>query len=213
MENNKTIGLAEKIKAIAITFIGAGIFSQGTFYFKEQSSYNIPRILYPVFELLGNKGLAVAMLILGLGLVYWGYSKWKKQDGKIGVFALIAVVSFATFFAILFFTGTKKTTTEELIKKSDETRAKGIEKMKEMDEPDLGNEEVRQHFANFEMLLQERKKAFNEKNQEAIKASDEAYRSWAVQSAPLIQKLTTPKEKQDFALYLGKLSMKWSDIK
>ena len=96
---------------------------------------------------------------------------------------------------------------------SEEARAKGIEKMASMEKPDFDNAEVEQQFATFETLLQERKKAFSEKNQEAIKASDEAYMTWTEKSAPLIQKLKTPKEKQDFALYLGKLGMKWSEIK
>jgi hypothetical protein len=103
MEKSKIVNMAEKVKAIAITFIGAGIFSQGTLYFKEQASYNIPRILYPVFELLGNKGLAVAMLILGLALLFWGYTKWKNFAGKAGVFAVMAIASFAIFFSILFY--------------------------------------------------------------------------------------------------------------
>lgn len=212
MENNNTATIGEKIKAVAITFIGAGIFSQGTFYFQEQNSYNVPRILYPVFELLGNVGLAVAMLILGLALVYWGYTKWKNAGSKAGIFALIAIAAFAIFFAILFMAN-KPASSEELMQSSEENRQKGIEKMAAMDKPDFGNAEVEQQFAAFETLLQQRKKAFSDKNEQAIKASDEAYIKWTEQSAPLIQKLETPKQKQEFALYLGKLGMKWQEIK
>jgi len=212
MENNKTANIGKKIKAVAITFIGAGIFSQGTFYFQEQYSYRIPRILYPIYELFGNTGLAISMLILGLALVFWAYTKWKNSGSKAGIFGLVAVSAFAIFFSILFFTG-KKATTEELMKSSEENRSKGIEKMNAMEEPDFNNAEVKQHFVGFETLLQERKKAFSEKNQQAIKASDEAYISWTEKSAPLIQKLQTPKEKQDFALYLGKLTLEWQEVK
>lgn len=35
MEKNKTLTVAEKVKVGAITLIGAGIFSQGTLYFRE----------------------------------------------------------------------------------------------------------------------------------------------------------------------------------
>lgn len=212
MENNNTTTIGEKIKAVAITFIGAGIFSQGTFYFQEQNSYNVPRILYPVFELLGNVGLAVAMLILGLALVYWGYTKWKNAGSKVGIFALIAISAFAIFFAILFMAN-KPASSEELMQSSEENRQKGIEKMAAMDKPDFGNAEVEQQFAAFETLLQQRKKAFSDKDEQAIKASDEAYIKWTEQSAPLIQKLETPKQKQEFALYLGKLGMKWQEVK
>lgn len=213
MEDNNRISFAEKVKAAAITFIGAGIFSQGTFYFKEQASYNVPRILYPVFKLLGNVGLAVTMLILGLALIYWGYTKWKKYAGKTGVFSLIVLASFAIFLSILFFTGKKKTSTEELMKTSEENRQKGIDKINAMEKPDFGNPEVDQHFAAFETLLQEYSTAFKSKNNAEIEAKESAYMDWSSRSAGLIQKLETPEQKQEFALYLAKLSMKWQEVK
>lgn len=213
MEDNKIVHKVEKVKAGALAFIGAGFFSQGIIYFQEQSSYHIPRILYPFYKLFGHIGLAVAMLVLGLVLIYWGYTKWKKHDGKIGIFASIAVISFIAFFAILSFTGTKKTTTEELIKKSDETRAKGIEKMKEMDEPDLSSDEVKQHFANFYSILKQREDAKKNEDQVAQKKVEDAYNAWTEKSAVLIQKLDTPEQKQQFALYVGKLTLKWQEVK
>lgn len=212
MEDNNRINIAEKVKAAAITFIGAGIFSQGTFYFREQTSYNVPRILYPVFKLLGNVGLAVTMLVLGLALIYWGYTKWKNFAGKAGVFGIIAIASFAIFFSILFFTG-KKATPEELAKTSEENRAKGIEKINSAEKPDFGNPEIDQHFASFETLLQEYSTAFKNKNKEEIVAKEKAYMNWSDKSAGLIQKLETPEQKQQFALYLAKLSMKWQEVK
>ena len=213
MEDNRIVHKVEKVKGGALAFIGAGFFSQGTIYFKEQSSYHIPRVLYPFYKLFGHVGLAVAMLALGIALIYWGYTKWKKFDGKIGVFALIAVISCVAFFAILSFTGTEKTSTKELIKKSDENRAKGIEKMKEMDEPDLNNEEVKQHFANFNSILKQREDANKNEDQVAFVKSEDAFNAWNEKSAVLIQKLETPEQKQQFALYLGKLTLKWQEVK
>lgn len=212
MENNNRINIAERIKAIAISFIGAGIFSQGTFYFKEQTSYNVPRILYPVFKLLGNVGLAVTMLILGLALVYWAYTKWKNTAGKPSIFGLIAVASFAIFFSILFFTG-KKATPEELVKSSEESRAKGIEKIKSAEQPDFDKPEIDAHFAAFEKILKEYQAIYKNKNEQQIAAMESAYMSWSEKSAGLIQTLETPKQKQEFALYLAKLSMKWQEVK
>lgn len=213
MENNKAANIGEKIKAVAITFIGAGIFSQGTFYFKEQASYNIPRILYPIFEFLGNVGLAVSMLILGLALVFWAYTKWKNTNGTTGIFGVVTLASFAIFFSILFFTGTKKTTTEELIKKSEENREKGIEKINSAEKPDFGNAEIEQHFSDFETILQQYKTAKKDKIEPAIVKAESDFMKWGEKSAVLIQTLKTPKEKQEFALYLAKLSMKWQEVK
>ncbi len=212
MENNKTLNVAEKVKAVAIAFIGAGIFSQGTFYFKAQSSYNIPRILNPVFSLLGNVGLAVAMVILGLGLAFWGFNKWKNAAGKPGVFLSIAIASFAIFFSILFFTG-KKATPEELAKASEESRAKGIEQIQSAEQPDFDNPEIDAHFAAFEKLLTEYKTAYKNKNKHEIIAKESAYMEWNENSADLIQKLSSPEQKQQFGLYLAKLSMKWQEVK
>ena len=213
MEDNNRINSAEKVKAAAITFIGAGIFSQGTFYFKEQASYNVPRILYPVFKLLGNVGLAVTMLALGVALVYWGYTKWKNFAGKTGVFSIIAVASFAVFFSILFLTAQKKVSTVDLIKASDERRAKEIEKINSAEKPDFGKPEIDAHFVSFEKLLQEYSIAFKNKNEQEISAKEKAYMDWSEKSAGLIQKLETPEQKQQFALYLAKLSMKWQEVK
>lgn len=213
MENNKTVNIAEKIKAIAITFIGAGIFSQGTFYFKEQSSYNIPRILYPVFEFLGNVGLAVAMLILGLTLVFWAYRKWKNSAGKSGIFGLVALASFGVFFSILFFTANKKVSTEELMKISEENRAKGIENIEAAEKPDFGKPEIDKHFKAFEILLKEYATAYKVENEHEIVVKESAYMDWNKDSAVLMQKLETPDQKQQFALYLGKLAMKWQGVK
>lgn len=212
MENDNTANIGEKIKAVAITFIGAGIFTQGTFYFQEQYSYRIPRILYPIYELFGNTGLAISMLILGLALVYWAYSKWRNTGSKAGIFAIVAIAAFAIFFSILFFTG-KKATPEETTKAAEETRAKGIETINAAEQPDFGNPEVDAHFAAFEKLLQEYKAAKENKNAAEITAKETAFMDWNENSADLLQTLKTPAQKQQFALYLAKLSMKWQAVK
>jgi len=213
MENNKAIQTAERIKSAAIGFIGAGIFSQGTLYFQPQSNYNIPRILYPVFIYLGNTGLAVTMVLLGLALLFFGFRKWMGHGGKTGLYALVSLASLALFFSILIFAGKKKTSTEELVKTSEENRQKGIDKINAMEKPDFGNPEVDQHFAAFETLLKEYSTAFKNKNKAEIEAKEQAYMDWSSKSAGLIQKLETPEQKQQFALYLAKLSMKWQEVK
>jgi len=213
METQKTLNNLEKIKAVVMGFIGAGIFSQGTLYFSPQRSYNIPRILYPVFEIFGNKGLAVAMIILGLVLLYFGFAKWKKSNGNAITYRIIGIASIAVFFSVLFFSGNKKISTEDVMKTSEETRDKAIASIKEMDKPDFGSREINNHFAIFEINLKHYKDAVAKKDEQAIKTWQTQYIKWSERSAMLMQKLTTNEEKQKMALYVGKSSMKWQEIK
>ncbi|WP_231426398.1 hypothetical protein [Pedobacter sp. Leaf250] len=213
MEDNKTVQTAEKIKAAAMGFIGAGIFSQGTLYFRPQSSYNVPRILYPVFELLGNKGLAVAMIILGLLLLYFGFSKWKKFNGSLSVFSLIGGVSLALFFSILLLTGKKQQSTQEILNASNQDREKAIAGMQAMDKPDFGNKAIDNHFVIFEISLKHYKEAVLRKDDTAVEASQAAFAKWNERASALMLKLPTIAEKQQMALYVGKLNMKWQEVK
>jgi len=72
-EKNSTLMTIEKIKSFAIALVGAGIFSMGSTYFSEQAEYRIPRILLPIYEFFGNIGLAIGMMILGTGLMYFAF--------------------------------------------------------------------------------------------------------------------------------------------
>lgn len=213
MNNNKTAIVAEKVKAFAIAFIGAGIFSQGTFYFKAQSNYNIPRILYPVYQFLGNKGLAAGMLILGLLLLLYGFAQWKKVSTKAIIFWLWSVAAIVLVYCLLFFTGNKQMSTEERANKTAAQNEKMIDDMRNMEQPDFGIPEIDQHFINFETLLMQYQRAFANKDKETIKVKEDEFMTWNEQSAVLIQKLPSPQEKQKMALYLGKLAMRWQEVK
>ncbi len=212
MEKNKTLTIAEKVKACAMTLIGTGIFSQGTLYFKEQSNYNIPRILYPVYTTLGNKGLAVAMVILGLVLIYFGFTKWKNHGGKVITLGAITGFFLVLFFSILLLTGNKKTTSDDLIKASDERQSKGIEDMKAMEKPDFGDAAYDKLFDDFEVLLAKYKDANQNKDEKAVALLQKDFEAWGQQANILMQKLKTIPEKQQFSLYTGKLVMQWRDI-
>ena len=211
MEKNKTLTLAEKIKACAMTLIGTGIFSQGTLYFKEQSSYNIPRILYPVYTTLGNKGLAVAMIVLGLALIYFGFARWKNHGGKVVTLGAITGVFLVGFFSILLLTG-KKTTSDDLIKDSDERYSKAMEEMKTMERPDFDDAQYDKHFDNFESLLTKYKQANQAKDTTAVALLQKDFEAWNLQSNELMQKLEAIKDKQRMALYNGKLVMQWQAV-
>ena len=115
MEENKTLIFLEKVKTLAIGLVGSGIFSQGLFYFKEQSSYNIPRILYPIYKLFGNKGLALGMLVLGIALLYFGYFRWKKLQENSNFYKISCSV-FVILFVFLSFNINKSKETPALNK-------------------------------------------------------------------------------------------------
>ncbi|QQT25999.1 hypothetical protein [Sphingobacterium spiritivorum] len=92
-QENTGLTVLEKIKSIAIALVGTGMTVKGFTYFTPQLSYDIPRILIPVYKILGPVGLAVAMTILGLLLLIWSYSLWKKNSGKgISWIILISVL-------------------------------------------------------------------------------------------------------------------------
>jgi hypothetical protein len=99
------------------------------------------------------------------------------------------------------------------MKTSDENRAKAIANMETMDQPDFNNPEMDQHFASFETLLQQYSVAHKNKSQHEIEAKEADFITWNKNSAELMQKLETPEQKQQFALYLGKLVMKWQKVK
>ena len=123
-DKNSTLETLEKIKSFAIAGVGAGIFSMGSTYFSEQAEYRIPRILIPVYEIFGNYGLAIGMLILGLILMYFAYKKYTGNQGKplnMIAFLILAVIG---FYAIILSTSTKKTSIEDIkstIEKSEQT--------------------------------------------------------------------------------------------
>ncbi|MCZ4245924.1 hypothetical protein [Pedobacter punctiformis] len=153
------------------------------------------------------------MIILGLGLLYFGFAKWKKNSGNAGIYGVIGLASLAVFFAVLLLAVNKKTSTADLMKKSEETRNKAIASIKEMDKPDFGNKEIDNHFTTFQTNLKQYKDAVAQKDTQAIKMKEEEYTKWNEQSVVLMQQLNTAEEKQKMALYLGKLGMEWQEIK
>lgn len=96
-----TLISTEKIKSFAIAIIGAGIFSTGTTYFAEQSSYRVPRILFPIFEYFGNIGLAVGMIIMGVLLLYYSYRKFTKHKGKPFIIIAGQIMMIISFYLII----------------------------------------------------------------------------------------------------------------
>jgi len=100
MDKQKIVAIAQKVEALAIGFIGVFFFSLGTSYFRERFIYQVPRILIPVFDLLGNVGLAIAMLILGGGIIYYGFTKWKSASDKKSLYWILAAIGLVIGIAL-----------------------------------------------------------------------------------------------------------------
>ena len=117
MDKQKTVSIARKVESLAIGYIGVFFFSWGTSYFQEQLYYQVPRILIPVFDIFGNVGLAIGMLILGGGLIYYGFTKWKIAAEKKNLYWILAVIGLAIGVAlanITFNPNKSAETTEEI---------------------------------------------------------------------------------------------------
>ena len=101
---NKSQTVLEGVKNIAIALVGIGIAGKGITYFTPHLSYDIPRILLPVYKAFGLTGLAIAMVVLGALLVGWSFFRWVSNKGKpvqwilvVGVLALLIIgVVYAT---------------------------------------------------------------------------------------------------------------------
>lgn len=97
-ETNKSQTFLEDVKNIAIALVGVGMAAKGITYFTPHLSYDIPRILLPVYKAFGPTGLAIAMVVLGVLLAGWSFFRWMSSKGKpvrwiliVGVLALLVV--------------------------------------------------------------------------------------------------------------------------
>lgn len=84
------------IQAYAMTLIGGMFIAYGSGYFQPKDEYRVPRILLPVLEIFGNVGLAIGLILLGLGLILFALKKLKDQKSKpifLIVFAILTVIA------------------------------------------------------------------------------------------------------------------------
>ena len=117
MEKEQIVIIAEKIKAFAIGLIGICFTSMGATYFEEQAIYRVPRILLPIFDMLGNVGLAIVMIILGLGMIVYGFLKWKKFSQRPMLYLIIATIALVLSLYLSFAVGTFKDSSERTTEK------------------------------------------------------------------------------------------------
>jgi uncharacterized membrane protein len=214
MEENKSVNVFNKIKALAIGFCGTGIFAQGIFSLKALPTYRMPRILTIVYDTFGHVGLAIAMILLGGALFFYGYSIWKKTGGKLFLFRLL-IVLFMFIFAFIIFFATKTNSripTAEENKVAEESRLKSIDKMMQMDKPDFNDSKIDAYFAEYDALYSKYEINIKNKDQAGIQQSQTDEVAWVTKASSLMIPLSN-EQKQQFALYIGKLSTKWQQLK
>ena len=207
-EENKTIATLEKIKSFAMTLIGAGIFSMGTTYFSEQSEYRVPRILLPVYELFGNIGLAVGMIILGAGLMYFAYRKYVQNNGKpvyMLVFSLLAIIG---FYGLILSTNQKKTVTIDDLKATlEKNQQKTDQEIMNTERPNLDSDLANKYIVKLERLEQKFKKSVDEKDRDLFDECEGEYDTMiTVDFGNVVEEISKTPEYKDFAMYNAKVS-------
>ena len=210
MEKERIVIVAEKVKSFAIGFIGICFTSMGATYFEEQAIYRVPRILLPIFNTLGNIGLAIAMIVLGVGLVMYGFAKWRKVSQKTLIYPIIAIPALAISVYLAFSVGAFKDKSERL--SGDEQRSEQIEAIKSMDKPDFKNEAVEKHLSEFDQIFDEYKKNVLAKNEQGIIDSEEKYMAWLSRASQVFQELDN-NGKSELATYMAQLAFKWNDAR
>jgi len=209
--NKETMAvIAKKVEAFATGFVGVCFFSLGTSYFQVRFLYRVPRILEPVFDLFGGVGLAVGLLILGSGLIYWGFTQWKPVSVRKNLYWIIAAVSLAAgiFLANWEFNPNKS---EEIRKEMEQKRQNQLEEILHAEKPDLKNAEADKHLSDFEDLYKRYEKSLNDKDEAAATVCENEYTAWRIKTTDIMQALNND-EKAELARYLAKLSIRWGEL-
>jgi hypothetical protein len=215
MDKEKLQRKLEKFKAAAMGFIGAGIFTQGALYFQPQASYHVPRILYPIFEIAGNVGLAIGMLMLGLFLLYLGLNKWKNHGGASNHYLIIGAVGIVLFSGILWFSNQPKElkSSAEINARFDTEKDEQIDEIKDMQKPQFNNAEIEKYYTDFEVLQKQHVANMKANDTLALEKNEEDFFTWMDLGPSFYPLLATAEEKQQFARYFTKLSVEWQDTK
>jgi hypothetical protein len=202
MEQPVLVSKLEKIKAVAISFVGTGIFTRGITYFSPQRNIEMPRILYPVYELFGAIGLAIGMLVLGLGLLFWGYKKWIANSGTTKTFLAIGVLAFLIFGGVLFYESNKS--------KNPLANTKEAIALDDIDSSDFENKLAVQYTKEFKTLYASMEKSLEQKDKPTFDATDQKISLWFTKSAQLTMELKDD-ERDDFSLLIIKLGDKYQE--
>jgi len=214
MDKQKVVSIARQVESLAIGFIGVCFFSIGTSYFQEQFLYRVPRILIPVFDMFGNIGLAIGMLILGGGLIYYGFTKWKSVAEKKSLYWILAVIGLAAGVALANI-NFKPNRSADIMEEMDKRREAQIEKIRNSGELSFSNAELESYIAEYNALYKRFEQSVENKNEDEISKCEDDYEvwntKWGTKISEIIPKLNND-EKAELARYNAKLSIQWHDL-
>ena len=212
MDKQKISIIARKVEAFAIGYIGIFFFSMGTSYFQERFLYRVPRVLIPVFDMFGNIGLAISMLILGGGLIYYGFTKWKSVAEKKNLYWILAAVGLVVGVALanVNFNPNKSS---EIMEEMDKRRENEMDKIRNSGELNFHNAEVDEHIANYNALYKRFEQSLENEDEDAAIACEDELLEWITKTADIVQRLSKMDEKTELARYQGKLSIQWNDLR
>lgn len=213
MSAEKTsLELLEKIKALATVFISCGFITMGFTYFKPQTEYHVPRILYPIFKIFGNEGLAIGMILLGIVLCFFAYKNFIKNHGRIYVFMISILISIAIFTVIIVFFDKDKCQETALLEKIEASKKANdqlVGSINNMKKPNFNNAEVEQYILHRENIIAQCKKneskEFHKKMEEEMQKTQFEYINYR-------NMLKSKTVQEEFDKYNAKLSIEWGKI-
>lgn len=212
MDSQKTAAVAHKVRAFVTGFIGIIIFAMGTTLFEERLVYRIPSVLSPVFDLVGNVGVAVAMLLIGLGLIVWGAAKLKQAGGRTALYAILAVAGLGAAIPLMRMDNKPTGSGEEIMQDMERGRQEQIDAIRAAERPDLGNTEADAWFDRFDAIYARFKRNIEIGDSADIAASEKEFEDWGSSSAGFIPDLDAD-GKYALSVYYAKLAMEWEDLR
>ncbi|MDR2475972.1 MAG: hypothetical protein LBD45_08960 [Bacteroidales bacterium] len=209
MDKQQIFIAAEKVKSFGIALVGIVIFSLGTSYFQERLLYRVPRILIPVYDLLGNIGLATGMLLLGGAFIAYGYTKWKKVSQKKSIYWIIAIAGMlvGSMLANIDFKSSK-----EIMDDIDQQRERQIDEIRNLGKHNFDNPDIDRHFAEFDSLYKCFEQCLQTSNQTGIDSCENEFMEWSTKSGDFMTNLSND-EKYELAQYLAKQAISWDDLR
>ncbi|MDR2424533.1 MAG: hypothetical protein LBD59_07400, partial [Prevotellaceae bacterium] len=164
----------------------------------------IPRILSPVFDLFGNVGAAAGMLVLGIGVIVWGFRVWQSVNGKKSLYGVLAIIALA---AGIFLSNYQFQSSEKMMRDIDESRQNQIDEVKKTARPDLKSEKANAFFDEFDTLYAELETKAKPEN---VLQYYDKFEQWSAKTAAVMEGLNND-QKYEFSQYYAKLSVQWSE--
>lgn len=201
---NNVQAIAEKVKSFAMGFIGAFFLALGVSYFSEQSSYRIPRILLPVYEFLGNIGLAIGLLILGGILLYYAYIKFKKYGGR----PVIMLIVLPLFTLLAFGLNTFFNNNQAGKKEDNAQNRQATDQVGNANRPELNNEKAEKYLDKLENLCAEMTKAKERADENRFKLLETQFLDLGTELAIIIPEMAKTEQYPSFIQYNAYVSNK-----